>query len=332
MLELPRPASPATRRPDFPRGVGSTVLLVEYAASRGLAQEAALRGSGLTAADLADPDRQVTAEQELRVVRNLLVLVPREEQAAAGREVGRRYHVSTFGIFGFALLSSPTVLDAVDVALRFWDLSFAFALPEAHLEGDAVVFSLSTTGVPADVQPFVLARDAAAVETVLDELLPGEPAPRFEPGTHRLPLPAAYLSRALPQGNPGTLAVCRAMCEDVVMARRARSGLAQRVRVLVTQRVAAGAAMEAVASDLGMSGRTLRRRLAEEGTSYQALLDEVRESLALEMLGTGRLPVEDVALRLGYAEASSFIHAFRRWRGTTPAAHQRALREAGDPD
>ena len=104
---------------------------------------------------------------------------------------------------------------------------------------------------------------------------------------------------------------------------RARTGVAQQVRVLITQRLAEGAPMATVAGDLGMTERTLRRRLGVEGTSYRALLEEVRESLAAEMLATGRLAVEDVALRLGYAEASSFIAAFRRWTGRTPTAWQR---------
>jgi AraC-like DNA-binding protein len=81
--------------------------------------------------------------------------------------------------------------------------------------------------------------------------------------------------------------------------------------------------MDSVARELGLSTRTLRRRLAEQGTSYQELLDEVRASLSTELLTRAGLGVEDTALRLGYAEASSFIHAFRRWHGTTPAAYVR---------
>ena len=77
-----------------------------------------------------------------------------------------------------------------------------------------------------------------------------------------------------------------------------------------------------VARQLSTSERTLRRRLADEGTSYRALLAEVRLTLA-EDAGDGALSVEDVALRLGYAEATPFIAAFRRWTGTTPARWQR---------
>lgn len=346
---MPTLEQPAARDWDFPRAASGTGLLVDHAVEHGMTATAALRGTGLVEADLADPGREVTAAQELRVVRNLLAGLPPEHGRAAGVRVGARYHASTFGIFGYALMSSPTVLDAVNVALRFIDLSHTFTIPVPTLEGDQVVVELRDDGIPADVRRFVVERDLAAMHTVLDDLLPGGvpftsarlalegPAdgdgssydevlglvPAFGAEGHGFSFAAAYLERPLPQGNPRTVAVCEAMCRDVVSARRARSGLTQHVRVLVTQRVAHGATLPAVASDLGLSERTLRRRLAEEGTSFQALLDEVRDSLAGEMLATGRMPVEDVALRLGYAEASSFIHAFKRWRGTTPTRFQR---------
>ena len=82
-------------------------------------------------------------------------------------------------------------------------------------------------------------------------------------------------------------------------------------------------AIEAVAHEMGMSTRSLRRRLVEAGTSFRALREEVVSTLAVELLETGVLTVDDVAVRLGYAEASSFIHAFKRWTGQTPAAHMK---------
>jgi AraC-like DNA-binding protein len=340
MIELPAPARPDW---DFPRAASGLGLLVDFAGEHGVGAAEALRGTGLRLPDLADGAREVTAAQELRVVRNLVRAVPGE---AVGLRAGTRYHVSTFGIFGYALLASPTVGDAMNVALRFIDLSFAFGIPRAELEGERVRITLADAGLPPDVRPFLLERDLAAIHTVLDELLPGGvpfasvslavPAPRdvapyaavlgvepeFDRPTTSATVDAAYLARPLPQANPQTVAVCEAICGDVVSRRRERTGLTQEVRVLLTQRVAFGGGMDEVAAELGLSPRTLRRRLGEEGTGFQALLDEVRASLAEEMLTTGRLSVEDVALRLGYAEASSFIHAFRRWTGTTPARFQ----------
>jgi AraC-like DNA-binding protein len=308
---------PAARDWEFPRAVAGVALLVAYAGSRGVDAEAALAGTGLEVADLTEPDREVTATQELRVVRNL-----QGHLGDVGAAVGRRYHASTFGIFGYALLASRTVLDAMDVALRFLDLSFTFAIPRAEIVGATVRITVDGSGLPPDVRAFLLDRDVAAIRTVLDELVPGgvPTTRRRAADTVVLELDAAELDRPLPQSNPQTLALSEALCRDVVERRRARSGTSQEVRVLVTQQLRSGAPMAGVARELGFSERTLRRRLAAEGTTYQRLLDEVRESLAVELLGTGRLTVEDVALRLGYAEASPFIVAFHRWTGRTPGA------------
>jgi AraC-like DNA-binding protein len=68
--------------------------------------------------------------------------------------------------------------------------------------------------------------------------------------------------------------------------------------------------------------RTLRRHLVAEGTSFQELRDEVREQLAVELLGDLGLSVTEVARRLGYAETSAFSHAFKRWRGVSPRTFQ----------
>ena len=139
------------------------------------------------------------------------------EYDAEGRAVGMRYHVSTFGIFGFALLSSVTMLDAVNVALRFWDLSFALALPVVVAEEGRVRISLSTDGVPSDVAAFVHGRDSAAVETVLGELLPSRPPPRFVDGV--LEVGTDYLSSPLPQGDARTRAMYEGMCEELAQHR-----------------------------------------------------------------------------------------------------------------
>ena len=70
-----------------------------------------------------------------------------------------------------------------------------------------------------------------------------------------------------------------------------------------------------------MAPRSLHRHLAAEGTSFRQLLDEVREVLSEEMLAH-RMTIDEVAERLGYAEASSFVHAFKRWKGMSPRIYR----------
>ena len=73
-----------------------------------------------------------------------------------------------------------------------------------------------------------------------------------------------------------------------------------------------------VARRLGMSSRTLSRKLAEEGTSFTEILDQLRAALAKHYLHDETLPVSEIAWLLGYREVSSLTHAFRRWTGITP--------------
>jgi AraC-like DNA-binding protein len=73
-----------------------------------------------------------------------------------------------------------------------------------------------------------------------------------------------------------------------------------------------------VARRLGMSSRTLSRKLGEEGTSFVEILDQLRAALAKHYLDDETLPVSEIAWLLGYREVSSLTHAFKRWTGTTP--------------
>ena len=78
--------------------------------------------------------------------------------------------------------------------------------------------------------------------------------------------------------------------------------------------------MATVAAERHVTERTLRRQLADEGVGFRSLVAEIREALATELLGGTGLTVEQTAHRLGYADPAAFVHAFRRWTGTTPGA------------
>ena len=333
-------ALPSVRHWDFPRGVASAALLLRFGGEHGLPRDVLLDGSGITAADLADPVAEIGAHQELRVVRNLAAQLPH-----AGVAVGRRYHATTFGVLGYAFLSAATVRDAVNVALRYLDLSFAFTAPSAVLDGDRLVLTLDPSGLPRDVVPFLVERDLAAIHTVIGELVGGgvpvlsvdlaHPAPadvrgheevfgvrpRFGAGRNESVVDGSVLLRALRLASPETIAACEEQCRALAARRREKPGVCREVRRLLECSDRFEETMPVVARAVGMSPRTLRRRLAESGTSYRALLDEVRAERAALLLSLGGASVEQIAARLGFAEAATFIHAFRRWYGTTPGRY-----------
>lgn len=77
-----------------------------------------------------------------------------------------------------------------------------------------------------------------------------------------------------------------------------------------------------VARHLGMSGRTLQRRLSERGQTFQTLVDDSRRSLATRLVGRGDVSLSEVSFMTGFADQSSFTRAFKRWAGRTPRSYR----------
>jgi AraC-like DNA-binding protein len=81
-----------------------------------------------------------------------------------------------------------------------------------------------------------------------------------------------------------------------------------------------------VAEELGLAPRTLQRKLADAGASFQQVLDQARFALARDYLRQPGLSLVDIAFLLGYQEQSAFTHAFREWAGMNPGAWRAAAR------
>lgn len=104
-----------------------------------------------------------------------------------------------------------------------------------------------------------------------------------------------------------------------------------RVRCCVLRKLGQGEVDQAhIANELGMSERTLRRKLAEQGHSFQAILDQCRMQNAAFSLQHSPLTQTEIALKLGFSEQSAFIRAFNKWFGETPREYQRRIRIATD--
>jgi AraC-like DNA-binding protein len=76
-----------------------------------------------------------------------------------------------------------------------------------------------------------------------------------------------------------------------------------------------------------MSARTLARKLADEGSSYRELLDDVRKQLALRALARSERSIEELASALGFASSQGFHRAFRRWTRTSPSRYRSRMRK-----
>lgn len=148
---------------------------------------------------------------------------------------------------------------------------------------------------------------------------------RFGQPDDAIVFPSLALDLPLKEADPELSAVLDAQASKLLSESRARStALSARVRDVLAAELSDGApTAERVAQRLKMSPRTLRRRLKDEGTSHQRLLDDLRHELSLKLLDVEGLGIDEVALRLGFSESTSFHRAFKRWTGMTPADHVR---------
>ncbi|MBO0854361.1 MAG: AraC family transcriptional regulator [Nocardia sp.] len=336
-------------RGDVPRPPTGALLTVRLGEQRGVDPAVCLRGSGLDLDGLVDPQRMVRASQELVVIRNLIRALGAEP--GLGLEAGSMFRLSSYGIWGFALLSSPTLRSAIDVALQFLDLTFAFCDIEGRTVGQELQLAVAGTRLPTDSERFLVERDIAGVQTIQRDLFveplplarvaltfptPAEHSldryrrmfgvqPQFGARENLIAFPVELLDRPLPQANEVTRAMALGQLRDLLTDRLARTGLAGQVRDILLSRLGDPPSASMVAAQLHVSERTLRERLAEEGTSFRALHDEIRERVAEELLVKGNLPVAEVSERLGYIEVSSFSQAFRRWKGMGPRAWRNSI-------
>ena len=100
--------------------------------------------------------------------------------------------------------------------------------------------------------------------------------------------------------------------------------LTSKVKQSIQKQLADGITrQDMVAEDLGMTSRTLQRKLSQEGVSYQKLLDEVRQQMAEDYLQNTDMSIPDIALRLGYSETTSFHRKFKAATGKTPGDFRR---------
>lgn len=327
---------------DIARSPAPCRHIVETASDHGLDPDACLAGTGLSMCELDDPATSVRPEQELAIIRNVIGRLGNRH--GLGIEAGRRYSLADTGILGYALLASHTFGDAVEVACRYFALaSTYFSLSGPEVDGHDAIIALDQSAIPVDVRDFLIERDVAVLLRLLPSLLGSLESSilftlelsgtTFEaelPDVANLSLsvehsdrnmlrfPAALMSRPMPVADPQTAAICIRRCEDLLNQRRVRRGVSAAVRARIIQRSNDIPSMATIAADFHIAERTLHRKLSAEGTSYRALLDEVRATLAAEMLDSG-LTVAEIARGLGYSETAAFTHAYTRWYDHPPS-------------
>src|SRR5439155_1219578 len=219
---------------------------------------------------LEDPFAEIEASQELTVVRNLVRHLG--DVPGIGLEAGRRYRLTAYGIWGYALLSSRTLRSAVEFGIRYLDLTFAFNRFRAESAPNGLRIVLDDRDIPEECAEFLVERDAAAAVAIQRDLFlrpvplqrvsfrfpPPAYADRFPeyfPGpvyfdepAHGVVVATEWLDQPLPQADERTARLCEEQCRALLDRRRARTRVSEQVRQhLLRPRAVTGVARPATA-------------------------------------------------------------------------------------
>lgn len=151
----------------------------------------------------------------------------------------------------------------------------------------------------------------------------GVPRVEYGAGANGLAFPRALLDQPFSAGDPSLLSYLDAQAQKALSDRDDGKGFLGEVRRVVRADLNQGTPNLARSARLcGMSRRTLQRRLEEEGTSFQRLVDEAREDVSRTLVADPSVPLSRVARVAGYADERPFLRAFKRWTGQTPTAYR----------
>lgn len=310
--------------------------------------EALLESAGIAEESLLDPHARLPlATIETLVTRARLLT----GEPGLGIYFGLAMQISWHGYLGFAAMTASTMGEAIELATRFVPTRTSAIALRLHREGSRaslVVEELAPLGAAQEVLVLALLVGLSEIGRTLTGLeLAGSvdfafPEPpwfsrfshlfrgpaRFAQPSHRWVFDAEQLALPLKMADPAALRLATEQCERELAALGTHTRISSRARALLGQTSQGFASIDAVAQSLHVSVRTLKRRLAAEGTTYSELLEEQRRERALLLLRDDALSLEQIAERLGYADAPSFTRAFTRWTGTSPSSFRRGGRQA----
>ena len=265
-----------------------------------------------------------------------------------GLELGAAAQTHTHGLVGSAAFASETLEAALKTIARYAPLRTRALDFEWRTRRDGGELVITTALDLGPARGFVFDAMLVIVERVLQSLsgqsrararyrLPG-PAPPwceryrdhlegevgFERGERlRLQFPAVLLSASCLTADAAGHARAAEACTRLLDAQQQGRGIGERVRMLLAASADRLPDAAEIATRLNLSPRSLHRHLADEGLGLRALHDELRSERARFWLAETDLPVERIAERLGYADASNFARCFRRWVGQTPREYRR---------
>ncbi len=317
-------------------------LLAQLVEDYGLPVAPMLAKAGISEELLTNPKAHISLQQDIKFVQAMLEAI---DDPLIGFKAGQRYRISAFGTIGLAAVSSETVGDAIDFFMQYIQLSYTHFDVFTFKEKGKAIIRFKDQYELNNLRRFYLERDFTFVMVSARDMFPRSlehhsikaihfdfPCPtksedyqafyecevKFEMPHNDIIMDVGYLELPLPQANSLTRQLLEEQCELQRLQILGPRGYVEKVRKIIQESVEFIPNLDEIAEQFNTTARTIRRKLKEQGYTFQELLAEELSRKAIRMLETTNLTIEQISLCLGYSESASFIHAFKRWTDKTP--------------
>lgn len=322
--------------------LAQVVGLVQSLEVRGFPAEVSLADTGI---DLLQTDR-VSYRQRIAQLSNMLRLV---DSDGYWLETPRAVSISDYGLLGYAMMSSATLEQAVEIAVKYHRMAGAMFELAFTTEGNEAVLRVEHLLPGGEVGRYVAEELFIGISQLIGLLLGEDHMPtrillnydapdysqkhercfrcpvEFGQAHCEYRFAAEELAKPLAEADANTARICEESCRKLLNQMEIEEDIISRICHLLLSTPGEFPKLDAVAAKLSLGARTLRRRLNELGTSYQKILDDVRRELAIEYLQTTNLTVQEIAELLGYSEVTNFRRAFMRWVELSPYQYRKQL-------
>ena len=316
---------------------------------QGISAEDLLAGTAISQSELSSNSARISRRQVIGAYRNAVRL---SKDSSIGLSAGSHLGLIDYGLYGYALISSATLQSALEFAIKYHQMATPTVRMELLIDDEekTAAFRMQDLLDIPDLYVFNLELQFSLVFSLFKEMagnhfrfskilaaFPQPPhhqayreifecAARFGNTTNDLVFDIHWLDRPLARSNPITAATARELCDQFFMQMNKSTGIARDVYTIITKDLCSYNNIETVAGMLNVSPRTLRRKLADQGTTFRQLHNDVRMQLAIEFLKNSNMSTDEVADRLGFSDAANFRHAFKRWTKKTTSEFRRSSR------
>jgi AraC-like DNA-binding protein len=318
----------------------TAIFVIDELRRRGIPTDDLLAEVGLRRADLADPEARVSYAALLRLIERGAALA---DDSGFGLRLGSSRDLHDGGLIAYVVLNSSTLMDALENLRRYFRVVGEGEEFEIERGGPHVTLRFRETDPRqrglrhnSDYIAALLVRACRdltrrRISPLRAEFIHRRPNARiayadllgcpvrFDADWDALVWPAETMQLKVVDADDRLLRALQGACRRILGPVPKKQDLVRDVRELIVDRLAkGGASFDDIARELGMSDKTLERRLAERDTSFSKLLDDIRCDLAKRYLVDTDSHLGQLAYLLGYSEPAVLVRAFRRWTGTTP--------------